>query len=408
MTVKNILIVEDDRTKYLRIRGVVAGLAGKKVDIARAPDAASALNMMRDAAYDLLILDLLLPVRAGDTPKKDSGLDIARKIQRDRIFNTPANVIALTGYENIKDEQVAAFHEWGWLLVQYSMAGGEWVGALENTVNRIFRTDRTPHQTQHMSDAVIITAVRSIEFEALRRTAPAIERIQGTDEKNVYWKATLKSATSRQVICTSAQEMGMPMSAALAMKCTMLYRPRLLCMCGIAAGTGGGFGDILVATKSWDYGSGKIHTSLDDNESIFRPRPSYHRAASDLAALFGEFEKDEEKKLIEFWDEWRGDKPTSPPRIRRGPLASGASVIASAEFMQKLASRDDRIIGVEMEAYGLFAAADIAPEPSPKVVVMKSVCDFGDTNKDDKYQDYAAESSARCLLDFLDFYFSAS
>jgi nucleoside phosphorylase len=55
------------------------------------------------------------------------------------------------------------------------------------------------------------------------------------------------------------------------------------------------------------------------------------------------------------------------------------------------------LIGVEMEIYGLYAAANNSSNPRPKVFALKSVCDFADSEKDDKAHKYAAYTSARVL-----------
>ena len=48
-----------------------------------------------------------------------------------------------------------------------------------------------------------------------------------------------------------------------------------------------------------------------------------------------------------------------------------------------------------MEAYGVCAAANIAVELPPKVLILKSVCDFADVEKNDDWQDYASFTSAQ-------------
>jgi hypothetical protein len=48
-----------------------------------------------------------------------------------------------------------------------------------------------------------------------------------------------------------------------------------------------------------------------------------------------------------------------------------------------------------MEAYGLFTAAETAPRPKPLALCIKSVVDYGDSEKSDDFQDYGAFISAR-------------
>lgn len=45
-------------------------------------------------------------------------------------------------------------------------------------------------------------------------------------------------------------------------------------------------------------------------------------------------------------------------------------------------------------------AAEVAREPRPSALVVKSLCDFGDEDKADKFQNYAAYTSSRFLYEF--------
>jgi hypothetical protein len=49
----------------------------------------------------------------------------------------------------------------------------------------------------------------------------------------------------------------------------------------------------------------------------------------------------------------------------------------------------------------LFAAAASADDPAPVAMILKSVCDFADPDKDDDFQAYAAYTSANLLWAFL-------
>lgn len=99
--------------------------------------------------------------------------------------------------------------------------------------------------------------------------------------------------------------------------------------------------------------------------------------------------------LSEIRDKWRGNKPDTVLKIHVGDLASGGSVISDPEVIKSLQSHARKILGVEMEAYGVFLASSIGTKPSPKVMVLKSVCDFADSEKSDDFQDYAAYTSAQ-------------
>lgn len=83
-----------------------------------------------------------------------------------------------------------------------------------------------------------------------------------------------------------------------------------------------------------------------------------------------------------------------------GPMASGAAVIEHEGKIQEIKERNRKVIGVEMETYGVYLAARVAPEPRPLVFSVKSVCDFAKPPKTDEHQRYAAFTSARFIFDF--------
>jgi nucleoside phosphorylase len=87
-----------------------------------------------------------------------------------------------------------------------------------------------------------------------------------------------------------------------------------------------------------------------------------------------------------------------------GPVASGASVVADPSFLEEVKLQHRKLLGVEMEAYGVLAAAEESPLPQPKAFSIKSVCDFGDENKNDQFQHYAAFTSASALKIFVERY----
>ena len=56
---------------------------------------------------------------------------------------------------------------------------------------------------------------------------------------------------------------------------------------------------------------------------------------------------------------------------------------------------------IEMEIYGMMLAAESLPDPQPISIAFKSVCDYADPNKNDKWQKYAAYTSATFVYEFI-------
>jgi nucleoside phosphorylase len=75
------------------------------------------------------------------------------------------------------------------------------------------------------------------------------------------------------------------------------------------------------------------------------------------------------------------------PVIHYGPIASGNSVIKSAEFRDMLALKDG-VLCCDMEAAGVAVAF-----PS-QLLVVRGICDYSDAQKNKEWQDYAAATAA--------------
>jgi nucleoside phosphorylase len=93
----------------------------------------------------------------------------------------------------------------------------------------------------------------------------------------------------------------------------------------------------------------------------------------------------------------RGKKPDYELRAHFGPLASGAAVVANRDVFEMLLNQHNNLLGIEMEAYGVGIACKGSGKPRPLPLIMKSVCDYADKDKDDDYQEYAAHTSALLL-----------
>ncbi|KAJ0414726.1 hypothetical protein BJY00DRAFT_294614 [Aspergillus carlsbadensis] len=84
---------------------------------------------------------------------------------------------------------------------------------------------------------------------------------------------------------------------------------------------------------------------------------------------------------------------TPRPRVHYGPIASGDTVMKSAEHRDRLA-RTSGIIAFEMEGAGVCN--------SLSCLIIKGACDYADSHKNKVWQDYAAASAAACAKALLE------
>ncbi|MCO0601049.1 hypothetical protein NGI46_27465, partial [Peribacillus butanolivorans] len=224
-------------------------------------------------------------------------------------------------------------------------------------------------------------------------------------EFNTYYKGTfIKGGSEVSIVATYCPQMGMAASTLVSMDMINKFRPKYLAMIGIAAGVSGGeikLGDILVAETSFDYGSGKVVTN-DDGTSSFLAH--YKQIPIDLDIL-GSLDSDHEQILkniyISYMDMDKGELPPQLPKMRIGPVASGAMVVAHEDIIKEIKSHERKLIGIDMETYGVYFAARYAPKQiKPTFFSIKAVCDFADEKKGDKFHSYACFVSANFLFQF--------
>ncbi len=399
-----VLLVDDSERKLELVTSAIreaVGTANADIHIARnTNEAALALEAH---SFELMILDLNLPMRAGEEPKQDAGNRLLRQLLRGGPrFRRPVHILGLTGYDELHRNFGPQFEAEGWQLIRFDETSVAWAEALQNKVRHIAEAIGPFGGFDYDYDIAVITALKGIELEAVLRLDGHWESLERPGDPTRYhagvWSRGGKSA---RVVAAAAIEMGMPAAASLATKMIIGFRPRYLAMVGIAAGVGLNFGDIIVADQSWDYGSGKLKQGGScDAESIFSPAPNYIPLDPTLKEKAETFIGSRRDLIAAIQSSWQGNQVNSVLKAVVGPMASGAAVVEHEEKIKEIREHNRKVIGVEMETYGIYLAARTAPQPRPFVFSVKSVCDFGMPPKTDEYQRYAAFTSASFLFEF--------
>jgi nucleoside phosphorylase len=199
--------------------------------------------------------------------------------------------------------------------------------------------------------------------------------------------------------------MGMVAGALVAAKAIDRFHPRAIAMVGICAGVKGKtqVGDIIMADPSWDYQSGKRVTEAGKSKLQL---DTHQIPLQESLRAHAEQMKGNTKLWNDIRTAWV-HPVSNVPRLLVGAVASGSAVVADGTLIPDLVDTQQRkLLGVEMEIYGVYAAAAYSNRPKPAVFAMKAVCDFGDEKKDDAHQAYAAYTSANALKGFVEAYFS--
>ena len=238
------------------------------------------------------------------------------------------------------------------------------------------------------SFAVLIYVTQTEEEAVMRMFDWRDLCVEGDEQK--YKEAFVeRNGKKLRVISARQDEMGMTASATLTMKLLYHFVPEYVIMPGIAAGTGKikgsdkqEYGDVVLASSVWNFSNGKFvsphQAEIVFGEIGFNPRPTSVDISGDYLAPVVDYIGSE---LNDYY-------------VHFGPLASGTAVVANKSVLEKqVITGFENTEGVEMEGYGVAYAAKHALEPKPHIIIAKSVCDFADERKDDRYQKFAAFTS---------------
>lgn len=398
------LIVDDDGQKIGRLISILKRHGVTDDEIHRAPDLLTAARLLEQHQFVLMIVDLNLPNRHGDSPGAGSGIDFLDEVRNFSYLRKPYHVIGFTAFEEMHKKHRPYFEQNLWHILQYAPDDNAWQTAFEAMVQYLVGCDFNGSSIVDSSydyDIAIVCALHQPELASVLRLPASWTELNIPRDGTVYHTTYFVEGTKRlKVVAAAANQMGMPAAAALTMKMIGHFRPRYLLMPGIAAGVEGkcNIGDILVAELAWDYGSGKISVG-EEGLANFLPETRQLSISSELRDRLLTL-KAQRRFLDDIRNSWPAQLPSGALDIHVGPVASGASVIEYQQIVQGITDVNRKLIGIEMEAYGMYLAADNCLNPRPSFLAMKSVCDFANVRKNNEFQSYAAYTSANFLYRF--------
>jgi nucleoside phosphorylase/CheY-like chemotaxis protein len=397
----SVLIVEDDTTKFGRIHAALERAGVSAESIRHAITSSQAMQELCASEFDLLLLDINIPRRLGEPPVRGGGVELLTDLHRDSAIRRPRYIVGVTAFQDVAAEFGERFTDLLWSLIVYAENSDQWIAQIGAKVSYIQAAKGSRNFTDGQTygvDLAIVCALEGVELSAVRSLPCDWQPLRLERDETRYLAGTLqgKKKKTHSVVAAAAPRMGMSASAVLASKIIAQFRPKFIAMVGICAGRfeKTAIGDVIIADPCWDWGSGKID-SVDD-KPLFRPAPHQVELDTDLGALLKELCSDV-GLLAKVKAEARGIKPTHDLNVRFGPLASGAAVVANNDVFRSLLDQHRNLLAIEMEAYGVVSACKGSGKPRPLPIIMKSVCDFADKDKDDDFQEYAANTSALLL-----------
>ncbi|MHB1078346.1 MAG: phosphorylase family protein [Prosthecobacter sp.] len=399
-----ILIVEDLEAKAQAIVTVLNSALTTSFECTRAKSYTSAVRHLEQVSFDILLLDLVIPMRDGESATNDGGKKVLLEILDGSDCFRPLHIICLSAFretESLVNNEIpkCLFH-----YVFYDELENAWKESLckflDYSQSRILKQASRP--SDFGADVAIVTSRPAVELKAVLELPVQLGCEYNNIDSLYYYRAEWKhvDGSAVSVVSCEAPTMGMTGACITAMKLIERWRPRFLVMTGIAAGTTSDSrpGDIIVVEAAYDYGSGKI-VENESGDKQFLPRTNQLRISPELQALLQRWE-DQQTSMSDIRKALRPDDRLIDPRMSLGLMATGAAVVQSKNFVDSLLATSQKTVGLDMEAYAIFHAAQLCSLPRPEILVAKSVCDHADKNKGDEWQSYAAKTSARFVYEF--------
>jgi len=246
--------------------------------------------------------------------------------------------------------------------------------------------------TNQQTDVVIITALDK-ERDAVLRYLDSPQQIQS--KNRIVYKSNLPHDNAEsfyQVVLLCPGKMGNVEAGIATTQAIDVWNPNLIILVGIMGGVENGderyLGDLIISEQIVGYEQSKItDIGIERRDEVLRPDYTLFEAAKN-------FPFNGKTKVP------RPDGKNKLPSIHTGIVASGEKVIADTQTIPELQSNWSKLIGVEMESYGAALAAYKA-ESRPRFLMVKSICDWANPDKNDKWQDYAADVAAVFVINLL-------
>ena len=403
----SILIIDDTPQKIDTLRDFLLEnfpeLHGN--DISEASYTKQGLNMMMHNQYDLVLLDLFIPDKNNGTPNPKNAADLLGFINELDGVKKPCHILGITQMTGIPPEHTQTFEDNLWSLLRYGADINDWEEKLRVKIRYLLDSKhQLINNCSYNYYVAIVNSLQDLE-NGMIRSWEGVEWkpvSMPSDECSTYYEAIIEPQGRRiRCVTTYAARMGMTATSVVTTKLINLFRPRYLFMTGICAclkSDKANMGDIIVASSIVDGASGK-HAEKN-SEHLFVPDYHVFETNEDFINKIRKIKENDElfsriRSVVR-----RGVTPSSHVlQLHVGSVASVPAVVADKEVIKSLHANDRNLLGLEMEAYGMYFAAKHSLKPHPQyVAVIKSATDFADKTKDDTYQPYGAMTSAEFLF----------
>lgn len=400
----SILIIDDTQDKIDTLTRFICDKfkSIRPTDIEIRMNTKEAFKLMQTRFFDLVMLDLNIPKKEKGNATPQNAVDFLDQINEyGDMIKQPAHILGITQMQGVPTEYKDSFDNNLWSLFCYGPDYYDWESKLERKIQYLLNSKlRLQQNPDYNYDIAIINALAEPEHSVMMDVFGGNwqqEKFEG-DKCETYFTKTLDKVNGEiiRIVSVAQPQMASTASAALTAKMLYHYRPRYLFMTGIAAAVDPkecSLGDIMVASECWDGASGKF------KDGKFYPDPRHLNVDPAMINIFSKVKRNKKLlKEITSSSEFAMTKKLKDVRVHIGQIASVPAVIAMEEKIKEISAHARKLMGIEMETYGMYYAASHSVEPRPEYwASIKSVSDYATIEKRDEFQNYASYTSAAFL-----------
>lgn len=401
-----VLIMDDTPDKTAKIQSVLKErclLKDEEIDLAGSIN--SGRKKLASTVYDLLILDLVMPINDGEEVGAEGNSEnFIDELSRVGRLHKPVYIIALSQYEEIVEKHKPSYAKKLWKLIHYDLKESDWEDVLQEAVDTIVATKgqlEESMENERRYDVGILCALPE-EFEQMKLAFSSqwsSVSLAGIPYQLYSTQIRTEYGHTVKVIACCNNVPGMQAASITASFLLSRFDLGTLFMTGFCAGfkkkdkTDVNYGDLFIADSEYDYGSGKLIRK--ENEQVVMPEPKQMPCSYDVLGKLNDFITEQVAASKVFAELKRMGllvEGMAEPGIHVGPGACGSYVVGDEMFMEQLVKDDNRKLkGLDMEGYGLYLAGHML---NKTCVLIKGIADFGGKDKNDKYHKVCSYASA--------------
>ena len=245
-----LLIVDDQPARYARLIQALErlGVLRDQIDIELCANAAR--KRLDSNRYDLLILDILLPLWPEREPDVQHSLDLLLELQESTDLRKPGHILGITVDLELARDTAVKLMEWTWAVIQYRENSDEWMNRVVNCVRYILEEEiqLDASSEPYGTDLAVVCALAKPELEEVLRLPWNWSSPRPISDLIFVHDGYFIVAGKKISVCaTAATRVGMVSTAIVSAAMISLLRPKLIAMCGICAGIKGRaqVGDVL-------------------------------------------------------------------------------------------------------------------------------------------------------------------